>query len=328
MRDVLVEVRDLDVYYYNIKVLSKVSFQVYKGEVYALVGESGCGKTTTANAILRILPEIARVGEQSVINYYLENGDCINLLKMPEKKFSREIRWREISMVFQGAQNSLNPTLKVKTHFFETAASHGIMDKEEVYRRAYELLEAVKLDAERVLNSYPIELSGGMKQRVIIALALFLNPRFVILDEPTTALDVLVQREIISLLMELKKQFDLTYMLITHDIALVADIADRVAIMYAGRIVEESSVENIFYDPKHPYTIALLNSVPKIGDFEKLPEGLPGSPPDFKNLPRGCPFHPRCKYAMEICRKLEPSLIEMGDRRIACHLYAEEVSEE
>ena len=326
MNKILLEVQDLDVYYYNIKVLSKVNFQIRRGDVYALVGESGCGKTTTANAILRILPEIAKVGEQSSIRYYLDNGDVVDLLKISEKRFSRDIRWREISMVFQGAQNSLNPTLKVKTHFLETAAAHGITDKKEVYKSAYELLDAVKLDAKRVLNSYPIELSGGMKQRVIIALALFLNPRFLILDEPTTALDVLVQREIISLLTELKKRFDLTYMLITHDIALVADIASRVAVMYAGRIVEESSVENIFYNPKHPYTIALINSVPQVGDFEKLPEGLPGSPPDFRSLPTGCPFHPRCKLANEICNRSAPPLIDIGDRRIACHLFAKEVN--
>ena len=318
------KVRDLDVYYYGTKVLSKVDFEIRRGDVYALVGESGCGKTTTANAILRILPEIASVGNESSVLYYKDAEDPQDLLKLPEDRFSRDIRWKEISMIFQGAMNSLNPTIKVKTHFLETAMAHGIRDKKETYKRAYELLSAVKLDAKRVLESYPIELSGGMKQRVIIALALFLNPKFVILDEPTTALDVLIQREIIFLLKELKEKLNLTYMLITHDIALVADIADRVAIMYAGRIVEESSIEKIFYDPKHPYTIALLRSVPQIGDFERLPEGVPGAPADFRNLPTGCPFHPRCQKATDICRQKAPSLTDLGDRRIACHLYTKE----
>jgi len=318
------KVQNLDVYYYKTKVLSKVGFEIRRGEIYALVGESGCGKTTTANAILRILPEIAKIGSESSILYYGDDGDPIDLLKLPEDRFSRDIRWKEISMVFQGSMNSLNPTIKVKTHFLETAMAHGIRNKEEVYKKAYEMLSAVKLDAKRVLESYPIELSGGMKQRVLIALALFLNPRFVILDEPTTALDVLIQREIIFLLKELKEKLNLTYMLITHDIALVADIADRIAIMYAGRIVEESSVENIFYNPKHPYTIALLRSVPQIGDFERLPEGVPGAPPDFRNLPTGCPFHPRCQNATAICRRKVPPLIDLGDRRIACHLYTKE----
>ncbi|RLF13854.1 MAG: ABC transporter ATP-binding protein [Thermoprotei archaeon] len=324
MREPLLKVRNLDVYYYNIRVLHRVGFEIRRGEVYALVGESGCGKTTTANAILRILPEIARIGNESSILYYKDGRDPVDLLKLPEDEFSRDIRWKEISMVFQGALNALNPTIKIKAHFLETAKAHGIRDKKEVYKRAYELLSAVKLEADRVLESYPIELSGGMKQRVLIALALFLNPKFVILDEPTTALDVLTQREILFLLKELKEKFDLTYMLITHDIALVADIADRVGIMYAGRIVEESSVEKIFYDPKHPYTIALLRSVPQIGDFKRLPEGIPGEPADFRKLPPGCPFHPRCPEATEICRQKVPPLIDLGDRKIACHLYAKE----
>ena len=319
----LLEVRNLDVYYYKTKVVSEVSFNINRNEVFALVGESGCGKTTIANTILRILPEIASIGEHSSILYYKSDSEVIDLLKAPEDYLSENIRWKEISMVFQGAQNALNPTLKVKDHFIETARAHGIRDKGIILKNAEEVLEAVKLDAPRVLNSYPMELSGGMKQRVIIALALFLKPKFVILDEPTTALDVIVQREIIYLLKELKERFNLTYLLITHDIALVADIADRIAIMYAGRIVEEGSVEDIFYRPMHPYTIGLLKSVPKIGDFEREPESISGSPPDYRRLPPGCPFHPRCPYAKDICRKRKPNLINIKGRRIACHLYLE-----
>ena len=322
MSSPLLEVRHLDVYYYKTKVVSNVSFSINKNEVFALVGESGCGKTTISNTILRILPEIASVGKASSILYHKNDSEIIDLLKIPEDILSRTIRWREISIVFQGAQNALNPTLKVKDHFIETAKAHGISDKNEILKNASEILYAVKLDAPRVLNSYPMELSGGMKQRVIIALALFLKPKFVILDEPTTALDVILQREIISLLKELKEKLNLTYMLITHDIALVADIADRVAIMYMGRIVEEANVEDIFYKPLHPYTIGLLRSVPKIGDFEKEPESIPGSPPDYNKLPPGCLFHTRCPYAKDICKKKEPPLVKINDnRKVACHLY-------
>jgi len=324
MNTTLLKVENLDVYYYKTKVVSGVSFNIARNEVFALVGESGCGKTTIANAILRILPDIASTGKNSRILYYKSDSNVIDLLKASEDVLSRTIRWKEISMVFQGAQNALNPTLKVKTHFIETAIAHGIKDKNLILKNAEEALEAVKLDAPRVLNSYPMELSGGMKQRVIIALALFLKPKFVILDEPTTALDVIIQREIIYLLKELKEKYNLTYMLITHDIALVADIADRVAIMYAGRIVEEGNVEDIFYKPMHPYTIGLLKSVPKIGEFKEEPESIPGSPPDYKKLPPGCAFHPRCPYARDICRKKVPPLISIDGRRIACHLYLEE----
>lgn len=224
-------------------------------------------------------------------------------------------------MVPQSALNALNPTIKVKDHFIETAKTHGFSDKGEVLGRARVMLEAVKLDADRVLNMYPIELSGGMKQRTLIALALFLNPKFVILDEPTTALDVLTQREIIILLKDLKDKMGLTYMLITHDIALVADIADRVAVMYAGRLCEVGDIYKIFYNPQHPYTQMLLASVPKLGEF-KIPRAVFGTSIDYRRLPLGCKFHSRCPFAMDICRREEPSMIELEKNHfIACWLY-------
>uniref|UniRef100_A0A7C5XI56 ABC transporter ATP-binding protein n=1 Tax=Ignisphaera aggregans TaxID=334771 RepID=A0A7C5XI56_9CREN len=319
----LLEVRDLNVSYLNVKVVSDVSFKIFRGKVFALVGESGCGKTTTANAILRILPEIASVDSKSKIIFYKDAHNPYNLLEIDESQFSREIRWREISMVFQGALNSLNPTIRVKDHFIETAKAHGVSDKSWVLERARELLEAVKLDPDRVLSLYPVEMSGGMKQRTLIALALILNPKFVILDEPTTALDVLTQREILFLLRDLKNRFNLTYMLITHDIALVADMADIIAIMYAGRIVEEAKVEDIFYEPLHPYTKGLLMTVPKLGEFKEDIASLPGSPPDYRRLPSGCKFHPRCPYAMDICRREEPKMVDINGRKVLCWLYSE-----
>ena len=320
MSEVMLSVRNLSVSYYNTKVVSRVSFNIYKGETYALVGESGCGKSTIASSIMRALPEIAQIDPDSQIVYHMSTN-AIDLLKVPENEFSKRFRWKEIAMVPQAALNALNPTIRVKDHFIETAKAHGL-EKDEALERAWKLLEAVKLDPQRVLNLYPIELSGGMKQRVLIALALFLNPKLVLLDEPTTALDVLTQREILTLLGELKTKYSLTYMLITHDIALVADLADRVAVIYAGRIVEESSVDKIFYEPKHPYTIGLLRAVPKLGEF-KEPEVIPGSPPDYRRLPRGCKFHPRCPFAMDICRREEPPLIEVEKGHfVACWLYA------
>ncbi|MEM1526686.1 MAG: ABC transporter ATP-binding protein, partial [Ignisphaera sp.] len=249
----LIRIQNLSVLYSGIKVLNNVSLDVTQGETIALVGESGCGKTTLANAILRILPEIASVDNNSKVLYKLGNN-YLEIIHLPHTLFRTQIRWKEISMVPQSALNALNPTIKVKDHFIETAKTHGFSDKGEVLGRARVMLEAVKLDADRVLNMYPIELSGGMKQRTLIALALFLNPKFVILDEPTTALDVLTQREIIILLKDLKDKMGLTYMLITHDIALVADIADRVAVMYAGRLCEVGDIYKIFYNPQHPYT--------------------------------------------------------------------------
>ncbi len=320
MSEILLGVKNLNVSYFNTKVVSNIYFNIFKGETYALVGESGCGKSTIASSIMRTLPEIAHIDADSQILYYA-SPHPVDLLKVPEYEFSNNFRWREIAMVPQGALNSLNPTIRIKDHFMETARAHNL-DKKEALEKAWKLLEAVKLDPHRVLSLYPIEMSGGMKQRVLIALALLLNPKLLILDEPTTALDVLTQREILIMLNELKAKYGLTYMLISHDIALVADIADRVAIIYAGRIVEESNVENIFYNPKHPYTIGLLKAVLKLGEFRE-PETIPGSTPDYRKLPPGCKFHPRCPFAMDICRREEPPFIEVEkDHFVSCWLYA------
>jgi len=316
----LLSIRNLSVYYSGVRVVSNVDLDVFKGETLAIVGESGAGKTTIANTIMRVLPESASVGSNSRIIYYGMDTNGIDLLRLDEDTFSRKIRWREISMVFQSALNALNPTIRVYDHFAETAKAHGIRDDAEIKRLSKELLELVGLDAERVLRMYPIELSGGMKQRVVIALALMLRPKLVILDEPTTALDVVTQRNILLLLKDLKSRYNLTYILITHDLALVADFADRVAIMYAGRVVEVGNVFDIFYEPLHPYTRGLLQSIPKLGDFRE-PESIPGGTPDYRRLPPGCPFHPRCPYAMDICRKMEPKPVYLGDRFVRCHLY-------
>jgi len=318
----ILQIRNLEIYYHNVYVIRGIDLDVQKGEILAFVGESGCGKTTTANAIMRILPATARIGQKSKIIYYGLDPQGINILSMDEKSFSKKIRWKEISMVFQSALNALNPTIRVSTHFIETAFTHGVRDKQKILDEARKTLERVRLDPERVLRMYPIELSGGMKQRVVIALALFFRPKLVILDEPTTALDVVTQREIIDLLKELKESFNLTYILITHDLALVADMADRIAVMYAGEIVEEGYVEDMFLEPLHPYTQLLNRSMPKLGEISKEPPLIVGETPDYRRLPPGCPFHTRCPYAMPICRQERPPMIEVSKgRKVRCFLY-------
>jgi len=318
----LLEVQELEVFYGRVKVVSGVSFSVEKGEILGIAGESGSGKSTIANALLRILPESAYIGEKSKVLYYGNSDVGEDLTKLPLPVVEKEVRWKEISMVFQGALNSLNPTLRIRDHFVETAKAHGLKDKDEIMSRASKLLEMVRLDPKRVLSSYPGELSGGMKQRVLIALSLLLNPKLVILDEPTTALDVITQREILEILRKIKADLNLTYIIITHDIALLADFVDRVIVLYAGRIAEEGSILDIFSKPLHPYTVGLLSSVPKIGQFSE-PVVIPGSSPDYRRLPPGCKFHPRCPIAIGgICDKQEPYLNSVNSSHmIACHNY-------
>ncbi len=322
MDDALLDIKKLQVDFLGVPTVRGIDLKVYKKETLGIIGESGSGKTTIARAIMRILSEDGTISPDSSAIYYGLGDKEVNMFKLPLAEYSKLIRWKEISMVFQSALNSLNPTLKVKDHFVETAKAHGLSSSSKIMERTWELLEAVKLDPDRVLRMFTVELSGGMKQRIVIALSLLLNPKIVILDEPTTALDVLTQRTILDLLKKLREAFKLTYVLITHDIALIADLADRVAVIYAGKIVEEGNVEDIFYNPLHPYVKLLLEAVPKLGEFDKLPKPIPGVSIDYKNLPSGCSFHPRCPYASDICLVREPPLINIEkNRRVACHIY-------
>ena len=317
--EILLSIRDLKVIYLSsrgyVKAVDKVSLDVVRGEVLGIVGESGSGKSTLAHTILRILPPNARIVNGSV----LFNG--VDIVKLSEKEF-RNLRWRKLSMVPQAALNALNPTLKILDHFVETAKYHGLNDKEVILEKASKLLELLRLEPDRVLPSYPHELSGGMKQRVLIALSMLLDPELLILDEPTTALDVLTQRSILDLLKEIKSKLKLTMIFITHDIATIADLADRVAVMYAGKLFEVGDVYTVFKNPANPYTIALMKSIPSlIGKIDDM-KPIPGSPPDLVNPPRGCRFHPRCPYAMDICRREEPPLIELKPGHYtACWLH-------
>jgi peptide/nickel transport system ATP-binding protein len=308
-----------------VKAVRGVSFELRRGETLALIGESGSGKTTLGLALVRLLPKAARI-KQGRILYFQDgksgksgqSGQSQDVLALSTEGL-RQFRWRECAMVFQGAQNALNPVLRVEAQFLDTAKAHGLTNATELKARAIELLQMVQLDPTRVLTSYPHELSGGMRQRVLIAMGLLLKPQVIILDEPTTALDILTQRSIIDVLRKLKTQLDFSLIFISHDLSLAAELADRVATIYAGNIVEIGNVFNMFERPRHPYTLALTRAVPTVtGEMHAL-SSIPGSPPDLINPPVGCAFHPRCPFATERCKHDQPVLEPTGDDQLtAC----------
>jgi peptide/nickel transport system ATP-binding protein len=291
-----------------------VTFGIDKGEVLGLAGESGCGKSTIAGAILRLLPEGTKVTGQVMLN-----GEDVLLMK-PGKL--RAVRWTEASVIFQGAMHALNPVQRIGEQIAEAITVHDQADEKEAMVRVGGLLEQVGLPPRRI-KDYPHELSGGQKQRVMIAMALACNPSLVIADEPTTALDVMVQAQVLKLLKTLQTELGLAMLFITHDLSVLAEVSDRLAIMYAGRIVEEGPAAPVFTDPKHPYTHALAGAFPAIGDsqYRMKPSGLGGDPPDPQNIPSGCSFHPRCAQAFDECPTIDPTLYEAGPgRRAACLL--------
>jgi len=314
----VLEVDNLRVYYDTmrgeVKAVDGVSFELEKGEIFSIVGESGCGKTTTSNTIMRILPPEAVIKSGSI------TFDGINLLEIPEKEM-KKIRWKRIAMVFQNAMNALNPVRNVGSQIVDAITTHLNVSEAEAWRKVKELFELVGLDPSR-LKDYPHEFSGGMRQRVFIAMALSCDPEILIADEPTTGLDVIVQRNILNLLKDLRKKLGLSIILITHDLAAVAQVSDKIAIMYAGKIVEYGNVYDIFTRPRHPYTYLLIKSFPKIGSKKERLVTIKGSPPSLINPPKGCRFHPRCPYAIEKCRAEEPQLVNIdGKGVVACHLY-------
>jgi len=310
VRDLVVEF-DLD--RGALRAVNGASLDVQPGEVMAVVGESGSGKSTLAFSILNLVPPPGKIVNGEIL------FDSKDVLSLSEEEL-RQYRWKEVAMVFQAAQNAMNPVMRIADQMVDTAQAHGKASKGEVLEKAAELLRMVRLEPSQVLHSYPHELSGGMRQRVIIVLSLLLDPKMLILDEPTTALDVVTQAYILDILADVREKLGLTMVLLTHDMSIVAKIADRVTVMYAGRVMEVGKIEEIFYDAKHPYTIGLINAAPSlIGDIaDKKP--IPGSPPNLLNPPPGCPFHPRCAYATDRCREEEPELKEIGDGRlVACH---------
>lgn len=300
----------------RVQAVRNVTFDVNKGEALALIGESGSGKTTLGLGIVQLLPGTAKITGGNAI--YRRNGQTIDTLKLKGKAL-REFRWKECAMVFQSALNSLNPVLRICDQFADTSKAHGYVQGRALEERAHYLLSLVRLDPERVWKSFPHELSGGMRQRVLIALGLLLEPQLLILDEPTTALDILTQRNIMDVLKELRQKLEFSLIFISHDLSLAAELADRVATVYAGKIVEIADVQTTFGEPRHPYTIGLINAVPTLRGTKEDLTSIPGSPPDLIELPSGCKFHPRCPLADMRCQESEPELetIKPG-HQVAC----------
>jgi oligopeptide/dipeptide ABC transporter ATP-binding protein len=297
-----------------VKAVDGVSFELHDGEALGIAGESGCGKTTTALSLLRLLPPNARVVEGSVKLFGID-------LAQKSENALRRYRWREISVIFQGAMNALNPVQRVGDQVAEPIVERLGLPKAEAKRRARELLEMVGIARDRAAD-YPHQLSGGMRQRAMIAMALACDPAIVIGDEPTTALDVMVQAQILELLERLREELGLSLILITHDLSVIAETCDRVMVMYAGRVAEEGPVRTIFSGPRHPYTQMLLAAIPNLDSDKRLLATIPGSPPDLRTPPPGCRFHPRCPMAMEVCREVVPPEVRYADGvRVACHLY-------
>jgi oligopeptide transport system ATP-binding protein len=304
----LLEVKDLYIsfktYAGEVKAVRGVNFEVNKGEIVAIVGESGCGKSVTSQAIMKILQIPPAVYKSGSIMF--EGKD---LVKCSEAEM-REIRGKDIGMIFQDPMTSLNPTIKVGQQIVEGLIKHQKLNKVEAIKRAIEMLELVGIaQPDKRAKQYPHEFSGGMRQRGMIAIALSCRPKLLIADEPTTALDVTIQAQILELMKDLRKKFDTSIIMITHDLGVVAEMCDRVIVMYAGQEVETGSVDDIFKNPQHPYTKGLLKSVPKM-NMNRNEQLVPivGTPPDLFNPPEGCPFFARCDQAMEVCRKNDPEL--------------------
>jgi len=317
----VLEVRDLHVSFktYNgeVQAVRGVSFHVDKGETVAIVGESGCGKSVTSQTIMRLIPNPPG---------FIKNGEIIfegvDLAKATEKQMEK-IRGQEIAMIFQDPMTSLNPTMTVGRQIMEGLMKHQKMNAADAKKKAIEMLKLVGIPSpESRVNQYPHQFSGGMRQRAMIAIALACQPKILIADEPTTALDVTIQAQIIDLMKELQDKTGASIILITHDLGVVADIADRVVVMYAGKVVESGKLDEIFYHPRHPYTWGLLASMPRLdlsSDQELLP--IPGAPPNLLNPPKGCPFAARCKHAMKICTEQMPETSEVSEtHQVACWL--------
>ncbi len=313
--DTVLKVSDLTLRYSlrqgEVKAVQDVSFELARGQSLGLVGESGCGKTSLANCLMRLLPDNASIVGGEV----LLNGQ--GLLSLSEEEI-RQVRWRRISMVFQAAMNSLNPVYRVGQQVIEAIDAHGIEATDADARdRVAQLFRMVGLD-EQLMERYPHELSGGMRQRAVIAMALSCDPDVIIADEPTTALDVIVQDRILRELRGIQEQLHMSIIYITHDMAVVAEVTDRIGVMYAGRLVELGDTAGVFRSPMHPYTAALMSSFPSVTG-EKRPLGsLSGEPPNLVNPPQGCAFHPRCAYATDVCREQVPPRVEREGRWAEC----------
>lgn len=321
----MIAIKNLEVIYKTeletVFAVNKINFEVKKGEAIGLVGETGAGKTTTALSILRLLP--SRTGQ--IVNGQIE-FDGVQLLDIPEREMRDIFRGERIGMIFQDPMTALNPVVKVGDQIAEALRYHtkGKPDKKQIARRVEQLLEMVGIPAFRK-DDYPHQFSGGMKQRVVIAIALACEPDLLIADEPTTALDVTIQAQVLAMIQELREKLNMTMILITHDLGIVAQVCDKVAVMYAGEIVEQGRVEDIFTgEIHHPYTKGLFGSIPNLKEETDRLEPIDGLMPDPTDLPKGCKFSPRCKQCMSICRTTPPAEYIEGDHHVACHLYSGE----
>jgi peptide/nickel transport system ATP-binding protein len=297
----------------EVRAVDDVSFSLQKGETIAIIGESGCGKSSLAKSIVRLLPRNVSTYRGKIIL------DGVNLMELDEETFNREVRWTKITYVPQAALNSLNPVIKIGDQMIEPLLFHRKMDKGEALERAAKALRLVGV-SDAFLHHYPFELSGGMKQRVIIAMALLTEPELMILDEPTSSLDVLTQANIMNLLKRIRKEMDLSMIFITHDVALSSELADKVAVMYAGQIVELGNAEEFYRDPKHPYSQKLMESVPTLRRDKEL-SFIPGSPPSLLNPPKGCRFAERCPFKFDKCSEDPPITPLDEDSYVKCWLY-------
>jgi peptide/nickel transport system ATP-binding protein len=298
-----------------VRAVEDVNFRLREGETIALIGESGCGKTSLARAVIRFLPRnVAELSGSVVI-------DGIETIGMSDKDFDSKIRWRKITYVSQAAISSLNPVIRVVDHMIEPLVIHFKVPKTDAIERAKEIIKRVGIP-EDFLWRYPFELSGGMRQRVVIAISLITNPKIIILDEPTSALDVMTQANILNMLKELRSKINLSYIFITHDIAVSSELADKVAVMYAGWIVELGPAEKVYVDPLHPYSKGLLGSVPRLRSDVPV-TFIPGTPPSLINPPKGCRFRPRCRYVMPKCEEIPPMIKTGSEEYVRCWLYGE-----
>ena len=327
--EVFLEVKGLRTHFFTdegvVKAVDGADFQVRRGKTLCIVGESGCGKSITARSILQLLAKIGKIVEGEIL-LSRDSGEVLDLAALkPQSKVMQSIRGKEISMIFQEPMSSLSPVHTIGNQIMEAIQLHFDADKKEAKRRASEILQRVGIPkAETRLGSYVFELSGGMRQRAMIAMALSCQPRLLIADEPTTALDVTTQANILDLIRELQKDMDMTIIFITHDLGVVAEIADEVVVMYLGKAVESGDVDTIFHDPKHPYTRELLQSIPKLGSLDRgRLQPIPGMVPHPFARPNGCGFHPRCEsFLQDTCDQIEPSAIRLSkNSHVRCLLY-------
>ena len=315
----LLNIEDLSIYYITeageTKAVNNLNLKLGKGETLGFVGETGAGKTTTALGIMRLVPNPPGKIVSGKISF-----DGEDILSKTEKEM-QEIRGNKISMIFQDPMTSLNPVMTVGEQIGEVLALHQNLKKEELKEKTAQMLETVGIKRERI-NDYPHQFSGGMKQRVVIAMALACNPMLIIADEPTTALDVTIQAQVLELMIELQNKYNTSMIMITHDLGIVAEICDHVAIMYAGSVIEYGTVEKLYTDPKHPYTKGLFASIPTLDADEESLHVIKGTPPNPVDLPMGCKFHPRCEFATERCKCEVPKMIDLDDSHcVSCFLF-------